>query len=208
MAVVSGRCLSQGPRLRFPSKISWASALSETSPGRIDGDVPFAAHDLFGTIVSALLGEGRLDRSPSSTPPGPASRLTCSQSGCSRSNMSATSWIVPNSNWRTMRRDHQYTVCQGPSLLGSMRQPPALPAMYWIALRISRKLTAGLRPRGGGLRRCGAIQSHSASVKSDGYRLVLRAKSANPPRLSRVNIPSLNHNPTRCHNGSQTVTET
>ena len=63
--------------------------------------------------------------------------------------------------------------------------------MYRIAFRISRKSTAGLRPRGAGLGISGAIRSHSASVRSDGYRLGLRAMSAIRTRLY---IPSLNHN--------------
>ena len=56
-------------------------------------------------------------------------------------------------------------------------------------------LTPGLRPRGGDLGISGAIRFHSASVRSDGYRRVLRAMSVIRLRVSRVNIPSLNNNP-------------
>ena len=40
----------------------------------------------------------------------------------------------------------------------------------------------------------GSIRTHSSSVRSVGYRLVLRAMSAIRSRLFRVHIPNFNHN--------------
>ena len=50
----------------------------------------------------------------------------------------------------------------------------------------------------------GSIRTHSSSVRSVGYRLVLRAMSAIRPRLSRVHILNFNHNRRCRHNHSQT----
>ncbi|MBP2315696.1 hypothetical protein J2852_005055 [Azospirillum soli] len=71
---------------------------------------------------------------------------------------------------RTKRRNHQYTVCQGGTLLGSMRQPRPVRAKSRIALITSRNSMLRCRPCLASRGNSGSMTARSASLTPIGHQ--------------------------------------
>ncbi len=111
---------------------------------------------------------------------------------------------------RTKRRNHHYTVGPGGKSCGRSRPPPGR-GMERRAVRTSRRVTPGWRPRGAGFGNNGSLRTPPSAGRSGGYRFGFRSLTALPHRVSPVHMKSRNHilniNATLFSNGLSHVSE-